>query len=43
MKRLFVSLPMKGKTDDEIKKGIREAYEEEEKTNDSMDKIPEEW
>ncbi len=27
MKRLFVSLPMKGKTDDEIKKGIREAYE----------------
>lgn len=27
MKRLFVSIPMKGKTDDEIKKGIREAYE----------------
>ena len=27
MKRLFVSLPMKGKTDDEIQKGIREAYE----------------
>lgn len=27
MKRLFVSIPMKGKTDDEIQKGIREAYE----------------
>lgn len=27
MKRLFVSLPMKGKTDDEIQKGRREAYE----------------
>lgn len=27
MKRLFVSLTMKGKTDDEIQKGIREAYE----------------
>lgn len=27
MKRLFVSLPMKGKTDDEIQKCIREAYE----------------
>lgn len=29
MKRLFVSLPMKGKTDDKIQKGIREAYKEE--------------
>ena len=27
MKRLFVSLPMKGKTEKKKKKGIREAYE----------------